>query len=236
MSSAFALFFYTRVEGSKVAFSGRYLKTRVTPVNQAHGIFVAESSHQAAANYISYGSGGATSRGQEIRRQAAWKSIEETYGAIRSGGVQHHHPSGSSAQGTGPDRHNLVHRGHSTRPSSRYGDERLSPRTFRNACTVWTDPQRLKGHSEGEKTVISRNTSVTCSTAQHYHWLEDHEERQQLLPQQRHPWAASREGKLSDYGFLEELRKITTSVTTGKQQVEGDASCVITGAITDKLV
>ena len=36
---------------------------------------------------------------------------------------------------------------------------------------------------------------------------------------------------MSDYEILRELRKITT----GKHQLEGDASCVITGAIIDKL-
>ena len=41
----------------------------------------------------------------------------------------------------------------------------------------------------------------------------------------------SREERSSDYEILEEPRKITT----GKHQLEGDASRIITGAIIDKL-
>ena len=50
-SSAFEIF--TLVEGSKVAFSGRYLKTSVTSVELADEIVMAERSHQAAAQYMS---------------------------------------------------------------------------------------------------------------------------------------------------------------------------------------
>ena len=45
-------------------------------------------------------------------------------------------------------------------------------------------------------------------------------------------WAG---GTLSDYEIFEEPCKITTSVTTGQHQLERDASCVITGAIINKL-
>ena len=51
-SSAFVFFIYTPVEGGKDAFSGRYLKTSVTPVKQAHEIVVVERSYQAAPKYI----------------------------------------------------------------------------------------------------------------------------------------------------------------------------------------
>ena len=132
----------------------------------------------------------------------------------------------------------FVHHGDSTRPSSRCGGEYFPPGSFTTlACTVWIDPRRLKSRLKGDTTVISPNTfSAKYSTYQllvvqhHYHWLEDHDRQRRLLLR-RHSWSTSREGRLFDCEIFREPRKITT----GKQQLEGDAPCVITGAIIDKL-
>ena len=132
----------------------------------------------------------------------------------------------------------FVLHGDRTRLSSRYGGEYFPPGSFTTlACTVWIDPRRLKSRLKGDTTVISPNTfSAKYSTYQllvvqhHYHWLEDHDRQRRLLLR-RHSWSTSREGNLSDYEILQEPRNITT----GKHQPEGDTSCVITGAIIDKL-
>ena len=133
----------------------------------------------------------------------------------------------------------FVLHGDRTRLSSRYGGEYFPPGSFTTlACTVWTDPRRLKSHPEGEKTAISpstfqSSTVVTSSTTSSS--LAGGPRSSTTTSIRRHSRATSREGRLSDCEILEEPRKIITSVTTGKHQLEGDASCVITGAIIDKL-
>ena len=95
----------------------------------------------------SYSSSGTTSRAQENRQHAAWNSIEETYGTINTIICQEellYEELANILQTT------WCIMEEAPRPSSRHGGE-CSPRTFRNACAIWTDPRRLKSRPGGGK-------------------------------------------------------------------------------------
>ena len=77
-----------------------------------------------------------TSRGQETRRQPARNWIEETYGAIRSGEVQHHHSSGAAALLISLT-DDLVRHGDSTRPSSGYRGQYFPPERFTSLAAMF---------------------------------------------------------------------------------------------------
>ena len=130
-------------------------------------VHVAAQQHQPLLRLFLSTNGGVTTRTTAVvRRQEGKKpddkwlgiSIEETYGAIRSRGVQHHHPSGAAVSGPSHYRRlGTPWRQHKTVFTIWGGI--LFPRAFLNACcNVWTDPHRRKSRPAEKKPVIGPST------------------------------------------------------------------------------
>ena len=144
-------------------------------------VHVESHQHQPLLRLFLSTNGGVTTRTAAVVRRQEGKKPEDKRHGIRS--TRRTAPSDQGRFSTITRQEllykelaltdDLVHNGDSTRPSSRYGGECFHPGSFTTlACTVWTDPRRLKSRPEGEKTVVSPNTfSVKYSSYRQYNTI-----------------------------------------------------------------